>query len=165
MDVPEAGKHVKKSTSQKLEDQKKVMMQKYTFLLPLYFVFCFRCFESFFYLLMFVLLLREKQQLGSAFTDVHLYSHASLGLWVGGSFFFFNNCGCFCIPTWCCALCLVIAIYKHLGVWGPPCIFDLGSHGVAMGRGAWVGAGPSPSPLGRHIYSTFAMLLVLAEDG
>lgn len=28
MDVPEAGKHVKKSTSQKLEDQKKVMMQK-----------------------------------------------------------------------------------------------------------------------------------------
>lgn len=107
MDVPEAGKHVKKSTSQKLEDQKKVMQKIFFF----FFFFGFRFFKFvFIYVLMFVLLLQQKQQHGSAFPDVHLYSHASLGMWVGGSFFFFNNCCCFCIPTWCCASYLLIAI-------------------------------------------------------
>lgn len=74
MDVPEAGKHVKKSTSQKLEDQKKVIW--------FFFLLYFRCLEiGFFYLLMFVLLLKKQtNQKTLAFPDVHLYSHASLGM-------------------------------------------------------------------------------------
>lgn len=62
MDVPEAGKHVKKSTSQKLEDQKKVIKQKNlvmpSFSLPLEI--------GFLYLLMFMLLLQKK-------TKTHLW--------------------------------------------------------------------------------------------
>lgn len=56
MDVPEAGKHVKKSTSQKLEDQKKVIKQK-NLILP---SFSLQLEIGFFYLLMFVLLLQKK---------------------------------------------------------------------------------------------------------
>lgn len=59
MDVPEAGKHGKKSTSQKLEDQKKVG--------KLFFFFLF----DFCYLEIWPTL---------AFIDVHLYSHGSSGM-------------------------------------------------------------------------------------
>lgn len=73
MDVPEAGKHGKKSTSQKLEDQKKVGK------LFFFFLFDFCCLEiCFFYLPLFALLFQKLPTL--AFIDVHLYSHGSSGM-------------------------------------------------------------------------------------
>lgn len=157
MDVPEAGKHVKKSTSQKLEDQKKVII--FFFALSL----CCCGTFLFFYLVMFVLP-REDKKNNLAWVFLFCIHIPALGCETRGKQLLLYNC-CFCIATWCCVSYVLIAIYKDLGACGP--LQYLWSRRSWHGnrRGAWVGAGPNLFPMGRHIYSLYAMLFVLAEDG
>lgn len=157
MDVPEASKHVKKSTSQKLEDQKKVIKRKNLVFLPSLLPLPWN------WILLSPDVRAASQKTNQKTTtlaspDVHLYSHASLGMCVVGSWKI-ADCCCFCIPTWCCASYLLIAIYKGLGGWGPPpSIFDLGLHGVAMGGG---GDGAQPGPSGTtHLFFVWDAICV-----